>query len=61
MTFEALEDRLQDAKCAIAEIAMDCEAKTCALHDIRILCENANGDNWKKTIERIQEIIWLNR
>jgi hypothetical protein len=61
MTFEQIEDREQDAICAIKEMAMDCEAKTCALHDIRILCENANVDNWQSVIERIQELIWRNR
>lgn len=61
MTFEELWDKLQDAKCAIAEIAMDCEAKTAALHDIRILCENVNSDNWQSIIERIHELILRNR
>ena len=60
MTIEDLEDKQQDAKCAIAEIVMDCEAKTYALHDIRILCESANCDNWQSVIERIQELIWRN-
>jgi hypothetical protein len=61
MTIEDLEEKQYDAKCAIAEIALDCEAKTYALQEIRSLCESADCDNWQSIIERIKEVIWLNR
>lgn len=61
MTIEDLEDKQYEAKCAIAEIALDCEAKTYALHDILALCQCANCDNWQDILGRIQELILRNR
>lgn len=61
MRFAELEDKQEEARCAIAEIALDCEAKTCALDDINALCKTANRDNWQSVIERIQDLIYRNQ